>query len=83
MKNYVVDLYNEFTYEEVSKKIGKMLTPKGINAKVEIIFQTIENLHDACPGHTGDWYFSVDYPTPGGNRLVNKAFMLYMENKEI
>lgn len=82
IKNYVVDLYNEFTYEEVSKKIGQMLTPKGINAEVEIIFQTIENLHDACPDHTGDWYFSGDYPTPGGNRVVNKAFMLYMENKD-
>jgi amidophosphoribosyltransferase len=82
IKNYVADLYEEFTYEEVSAKIGELLTPKHINAEVEIIFQTIENLHDACPNHTGDWYFSGNYPTPGGNRVVNKAFMLYMENKD-
>lgn len=82
IKNYVKDLYDEFSYEEVSAKIGELLTPKHINAEVEIIFQTIENLHDACPNHTGDWYFSGNYPTPGGNRVVNKAFMLYMENKD-
>jgi amidophosphoribosyltransferase len=72
-------LYNQFSYEEVSQRISKIITPKHINAEVEIIFQTIENLHHACPGHTGDWYFSGDYPTPGGNKVVNKAFMLYME----
>lgn len=82
IKNYVKDLYDEFSYEEVSEKIGELLTPNHINAEVEIIFQTIENLHDACPNHTGDWYFSGNYPTPGGNRVVNKAFMLYMENKD-
>lgn len=82
IKNYVKDLYDEFSYEEVSAKIGELLTPDHINAEVEIIFQTIENLHDACPNHTGDWYFSGNYPTPGGNRVVNKAFMLYMENKD-
>lgn len=82
IKNYVKDLYDEFSYEEVSAKIGELLTPDHINAEVEIIFQTIENLHDACPNHTGDWYFSGNYPTPGGNRVVNKAFMLYMEKKD-
>lgn len=82
IKNYVADLYKEFTYDEVSAKIGQLLTPKDINAEVEVIFQTIENLHDACPNHTGDWYFSGNYPTPGGNRVVNKAFMLYMEKKD-
>ena len=82
IKNYVKDLYDEFSYEEVSAKIGELLTPDHINAEVEVIFQTIENLHDACPNHTGDWYFSGNYPTPGGNRVVNKAFMLYMENKD-
>lgn len=79
VKNYVSELYNQFSYEEVSQRISKIITPKHINAEVEIIFQTIENLHHACPGHTGDWYFSGDYPTPGGNKVVNKAFMLYME----
>ncbi len=82
IKNYVKNLYDEFSYEEISAKIGELLTPDHINAEVEIIFQTVENLHDACPNHTGDWYFSGNYPTPGGNRVVNKAFMLYMENKD-
>jgi amidophosphoribosyltransferase len=79
VKNYVAELYDQFSYDEVSQRISKIITPKHINAEVEIIFQTIENLHQACPGHTGDWYFSGDYPTPGGNKVVNKAFMLYME----
>jgi amidophosphoribosyltransferase len=58
-----------------------LLTPPSINAKVEIVYQTIENLHDACPENLGDWYFTGDYPTPGGNKVVNKAFMNWVEGK--
>jgi len=77
--NYVKEVYKHFTAEQISDKISVMLTPKGINAGVKIIYQTIENLHIACPNHKGDWYFTGNYPTPGGNKVVNKAFMNYME----
>lgn len=79
--NHVKDIYRPFTAEEVSKKISEMLTPKGINAEVEIVFQTIEGLHAACPNHKGDWYFTGNYPTPGGNKVVNKSFINYYEGK--
>ena len=79
--NRVNRLYDQFTYEEVSNKISEILTPKKIDAEVKIIFQTIENLHEAIPGHTGDWFFSGNYPTPGGRKVVNKAFINYMEKK--
>ena len=79
--NHVKDIYRPFTAEEVSKKISEMLTPKGINAEVEIVFQTIEGLHSACPNHQGDWYFTGNYPTPGGNKVVNKSFINYYEGK--
>lgn len=79
--NHVKDIYRPFTAEEVSKKISEMLTPKGINAEVEIVFQTIEGLHAACPNHQGDWYFTGNYPTPGGNKVVNKSFINYYEGK--
>ena len=79
--NYVKEIYNPFTAEEISAKISELLTPKSINAKVEIVYQTIENLHDACPKNLGDWYFTGDYPTPGGNKVVNKAFMNWVEGK--
>ena len=78
--NYVKEIYEPFTDEEISKKIAEMLTPKGINAEVEIVFQPLQGLHEACPNHKGDWYFSGDYPTPGGNRMVNNAFLSYIEN---
>ena len=81
IKNYVQDIYAPFTYEEVSKKISELLTPAGINSEVEIIYQTVENLHAACPGHTGDWYFTGNYPTPGGHKVVNKAFMYWKEGR--
>lgn len=81
IKNYVQEIYAPFTYEEVSKKISELLTPPGINAGVEIIYQTVENLHSACPNNTGDWYFTGNYPTPGGNKVVNKAFMNWREGK--
>lgn len=81
IKNYVQDIYSPFTYEEVSNKISELLTPAGINSEVEIIYQTVENLHAACPGHTGDWYFTGNYPTPGGHKVVNKAFMYWKEGR--
>lgn len=77
--NYVKELYAPFTDEEISAQIARMLTPAGTQSKVEIIFQTLEGLHDACPHHTGDWYFSGDYPTAGGMKLLNDAFISYMD----
>ena len=79
--NYVKEIYKPFTADEISAKISELLTPKGIGAEVEIIYQSLEGLHAACPDHTGDWYFSGDYPTPGGNKVVNKAFINYVEGK--
>ena len=81
IKNYVKEIYEPFSAEEISAKISQLLTPPTINAKVEIIYQTIENLHDACPDNLGDWYFTGNYPTPGGNRVVNRAFMNWVEGK--
>lgn len=81
--NEVQALYDEFTYEEVSDKIAEIIKPKGIKPKVKIIYQTIEGLHAACPDNQGDWYFSGNYPTPGGNRVVNRAFINYMEKKNV
>jgi amidophosphoribosyltransferase len=77
--NYVKEVYKPFTAVEISDKISEMLTPKGIRSEVKIVYQTIENLHLACPNHKGDWYFTGNYPTPGGNKVVNKAFINYME----
>jgi amidophosphoribosyltransferase len=77
--NHVKEIYAPFTPEEISAKIAQIITPKEINAKVEVIYQTIENLHEACPNHLGDWYFSGNYPTPGGNKVVNRAYMNWME----
>ncbi|NLJ00722.1 MAG: amidophosphoribosyltransferase [Bacteroidales bacterium] len=80
--NHVKDIYAPFSDEDISEKIARMLTSDNINAKVSMVFQSIEDLHKACPGHRGDWYFSGNYPTPGGNRLVNHAFINYMEGQE-
>lgn len=77
--NYVKEIYAPFTDEEISAKMAEMLTPKGTKAKIELVFQSIENLHKATPNHKGDWYFSGNYPTPGGNRMVNTAFLNYIE----
>lgn len=79
--NYVKAIYEPFTDQEISDRIAKIITPKEIKAKVTVIYQTLENLHKACPDHTGDWYFSGDYPTPGGNKVVNRAFVNWMEGK--
>ncbi len=80
--NHVKEIYAPFTDEEISSKIAEMLTTPDIKAKVQIVFQRIEDLHKACPGNSGDWYFSGNYPTPGGNRLVNNAFINYIEGAE-
>jgi amidophosphoribosyltransferase len=81
VKNYVQEVYDAFSIEEVNEKIAELLTPVDIKAKVKIIFQTIEGLHHACPHHKGDWYFTGNYPTPGGNKVVNQAFINYMEGR--
>ncbi len=80
--NYVTAIYEPFTAEEISDKIAEMLSSPEINAEVKIIFQTVEDLHIACPKNLGDWYFTGDYPTPGGNRVVNRAFMNFYEGKD-
>ncbi len=79
VKNEVKKLYDQFTDEEISAKISQIVKGDFINAEVQVIYQTIDNLHKACPNHTGDWYFSGNFPTPGGNKVVNRAFMNYME----
>ena len=79
MRNYVKEIYAPFTDEEISEKIAALLTPAGTRAKVQIVYQTLEGLHKACPAHPGDWYFSGDYPTPGGTKQVNKAFIEWVE----
>ncbi|MFM9988136.1 amidophosphoribosyltransferase [Flavobacterium sp.] len=80
--NFVTEIYAPFKPQEVSDKIAEMLTEDSVKAKVKIIFQTVENLHIACPKNLGDWYFTGDYPTPGGNRVVNRAFMNFYEGKD-
>ncbi|MEM8998710.1 MAG: amidophosphoribosyltransferase [Bacteroidota bacterium] len=79
--NYVKELYAPFSTESISDKIGQLLSPPDINAEVCIVYQPIENLHKACPKNLGDWYFTGDYPTPGGNRVVNRAFINFYEGK--
>lgn len=80
--NYVNEFYAPFTDQEISDKIADMLSSEGINAEVKIIFQSVENLHKACPKNLGDWYFTGDYPTPGGNRVVNRAFINFYEGND-
>jgi amidophosphoribosyltransferase len=80
--NYVKEIYKQFKAEEVSAKIAELLKPDDCEAEVEIIYQTIENLHEACPNDTGDWYFTGNYPTPGGNKVVNTSFINYVEGKD-
>lgn len=82
-ENVVKQLYKQFTAEEISVKIAQLITPAGLDIPVDVIFQTIEDLHKACPNNLGDWYFTGNYPTPGGNKVVNKAFMNYMEGKNV
>ena len=77
--NHVRAIYAPFSAEEISQKISQLLTPEDINAEVEIVYQSIEGLHSACPNHKGDWYLTGHYPTPGGNRVINRAFIYYIE----
>jgi amidophosphoribosyltransferase len=81
--NFVTEIYAPFTPEEISAKIAQMLSSSDIQAQVEIIFQTVEDLHQACPKNLGDWYFTGDYPTPGGNRVVNRAFINFYEGHDV
>lgn len=81
IKNYVKEIYAPFTDEEVSAKIAELLRPEGLRAEVEIVYQPVAEMHKAIPGHPGDWYFTGDYPTPGGNRMVNRAFINYYEGR--
>lgn len=82
-ENVVRQIYKPFTTEEISNKIAQLITPKEVTLPVEVIYQTIEDLHECCPTNTGDWYFTGNYPTPGGNRVVNKAFINYYEGKNV
>jgi amidophosphoribosyltransferase len=81
-ENYVKELYDQFTYEEVSEKITEIVRPEGMKAELEVVYQTVDGLHKACPDHKGDWYFTGNYPTLGGNRVVNRAFVNYMKGVE-
>ena len=83
ISNVVKEVYQEFSTAEISRKIGELLTPQGMNAQVEVVYQSLEGLHQACPNHTGDWYFSGNYPTPGGNMVANKSFINFMEGKNV
>jgi amidophosphoribosyltransferase len=81
--NHVKEIYRPFTPEQISDKIAKMLKTPDIRAEIRIVYQTIENLHVAIPNHTGDWYFTGNYPTPGGNRVVNRSFLNFIEGKNV
>jgi len=83
MQNYIPELYALFTDEEISDKIAQIITPEGIKPKVDVIYQTLGALHEAIPNHLGDWYFSGDFPTAGGVKVVNRAFINYMEGKDV
>ena len=83
MKNLVREIYKPFSTDEISAKISSMLKSDEIKSEVRIVFQTIEGLHEACPGHLGDWYFTGNYPTPGGNKVVNQSFINYVEGRNI
>jgi len=82
-ENVVRQVYKPFTTLEISDKIAQLITPPEVELNIEVIYQTIEDLHDSCPTNTGDWYFTGNYPTPGGNKVVNKAFLNYMEGKNV
>ena len=82
-ENVVRQVYKPFTTEDISDKIARLITPEDVKIPVQVIYQTIESLHEACPTNTGDWYFTGNYPTPGGNRVVNKAFINYMEGRNV
>jgi amidophosphoribosyltransferase len=79
--NHVKEIYKPFTAEQISEKISAMVTPADCRAEVQVVYQTIEDLHEAIPNHTGDWYFTGNYPTPGGNKVVNRSFINYIEGR--
>jgi amidophosphoribosyltransferase len=81
IRNLVREIYSPFCTSMISAKIASMLKSDDIKAEIEIVFQSIEGLHEACPGHTGDWYFTGNYPTPGGNKVANQSFINYMEGR--
>ena len=81
--NHVKEIYKPFTAQQISDKIGELVKAATVNAEVKIIYQSIENLHKAIPNHTGDWYFTGDYPTPGGNKVVNQSFINYIEGNNV
>lgn len=80
--NVVKQLYAPFQDQEISDKIAEMVKPKGMRAQFDILFQSVENLHTACPKDLGDWYFTGDFPTPGGTQVANRAFVYYMEGRK-
>lgn len=83
MVNHVKEIYAPFTDEEISDKIARMITDEHIRAEIKVVFQTVPDLHRACPGHSGDWYFTGDYPTPGGNKVVNTAYINWIEGRDV
>jgi amidophosphoribosyltransferase len=83
LTNFVKELYDPFTDEQISDKIAEIITPKNLKSEVKVVYQTVDNLHLACPENTGDWYFTGNYPTPGGNKVVNTAFVNFMEGKTV
>ncbi|MCO5259324.1 MAG: amidophosphoribosyltransferase [Crocinitomicaceae bacterium] len=83
IKNYVKEIYAPFTDDEITRKIVEILTPTDLKAEFDIVYQTVDNLHKACPNDLGDWYFTGDYPTPGGNKVVNRAFINWIEGKDV
>jgi amidophosphoribosyltransferase len=83
MENIVKRIYNPYTTEQISEKIAEIVRPNHIFSKVQIIYQSVEDLHEACPNHLGDWYFTGNYPTPGGNRVVLNAFKNYYEGRNV
>ena len=83
VSNFVQLLYKPFTANQISDKIAEIITPPDVKAEVKVVYQTIEGLHEACPNHSGDWYFTGNYPTQGGNRVVNQAFINFIENKTV
>jgi amidophosphoribosyltransferase len=82
-ENFVARLYNQFTYRQISDRVASIVTPTGFEPEVAVIYQTIESLHQAIPNHLGDWYFTGNYPTPGGFKVVNQAFINFVENKTV
>jgi amidophosphoribosyltransferase len=83
IRNLVKEIYLPFSAEDISAKIASMLRPEDIRSEVILVFQSVEGLHKACPGHLGDWYFTGNYPTPGGNRVVNQSFINFVEGKNV